>query len=76
MLKIGEVLIMLIFCPFLEAHPPPPIGPQTINMINIINISPVLSTFWKKRINMINMINISSVLSIFCSKCAEKQGKC
>ena len=25
-----------------------PISPQMINMINMINISPVLATFWKK----------------------------
>ena len=45
------MLIMLIFCPF---WPPPslrgggPKVPQKINMINMINISPVLATFSKK----------------------------
>ena len=45
------MLIMLIFCPC----PPLPLGgggvpkvPQKINMINMINISPVLATFSKK----------------------------
>ena len=42
---------MLIRLPFSCGEPPwggLPISPQMINMINMINISPVLATFSKK----------------------------
>ena len=44
-----------------------------INIINIINIFPVLATFWKPQINI---INISRVLGRFSPKKWVKPGKC
>ena len=60
------MLIMLIICRLTD--PPSSLGvPISPQMINMINISPVLATFWKikKLINMINMINISPILATF-----------
>ena len=59
MLKTREMLIMLIMLIIWGLTQPPPsfgidrggglwVSPQTINMINMINISPVLATFFKK----------------------------
>ena len=45
--------------------------PKTINMINMINISPVLATFSKK---LITIANISCVLSTFFRKSAPNWG--
>ena len=42
---------MLFFCPFWRA-PPPSIGPQKINTINMTNISPILST----SVNHVNLL--------------------
>ena len=41
-------------------------------MIDTINISPVLCTFWKREINVINVIHIIPVLTTI--KNAEKRG--
>ena len=68
------MLIMLtlfgVVCPPPSSHSCP-----GINMINIINIFPVIGTCWKTGINMINIINISPDLSTF-SKNVLKTGKC
>ena len=71
--KTEEMSIMLIMSIFLGTwggglFPLPPKVPKKINMINM---SPVLAIFPKRRINM---INISPVLSTFCPKKAKNRG--
>ena len=46
-------------------------SPKNFNIVNIFNISPVLSIFGETRFNI---FNISPVLSIFCPKCASNKG--
>ena len=43
-------------------------------MVDIINISPVLRTFWKREINVINVIHTFPVLTTI--KNAAKKGNC
>ena len=49
------MLIVLIFFPSLSSPSLAPQSPQKIDMINMINISSALATFWKTRIYMINI---------------------
>ena len=69
--KTREMLIMIIMLIFwglwggggdLVGPPPNHQSPQQINLLDMINISPVLATFQNMKINM---INISPVLSMF-----------
>ena len=69
--NVNHVNRFRAFCPLNPLWVPSLKVPATINMINMINISPVLATSSKK---LINMINISHVLSTFCCKCAPNWG--
>ena len=76
------MLIILIIWGLTQ--PPPPlwdrqggglwVSHQTINMINMINTSPVLATFFQK--NTINMINMINCFSHFFLKSTVTLGKC
>ena len=44
---------------------------QRINMIYIINISPVLTIFWKEGLTWLTLLAFSLFLSIICSKRAQ-----